>query len=106
MNTYNSIILEAITEMAEGRPEYNNGVLSCIGRLDIWLEWNFANAQTCEEVNALNRMLEEKHGEDEIAKMLDTTKDTSALDAALTRRALAWAAIQSIIDAARNDLGR
>ena len=104
MNTYNNATLEAIIEMAEGRPEYNNGVLACLGKTALWIEWNFANSQTADAVNAINRLLDDKYGDDEASKMLDNSCDTSALDKARARRWAAWAAIQSIIDEAKNDL--
>jgi len=102
MNTYNNATLEAIIEMAEGRPEYNNGVLACLGKTALWIEWDFANSQTADAVNAINRLLEEKYGDDEVAKIFDISCDTAALDIAIARKWAAWAAIKSIIDAAKN----
>jgi len=101
---YSTATLEAIIEMAEGRPEYNNGVLACLGKTALWIEWNFANSQVAEEFHAFRRLLEEKYGDDEVAKMLDISCDTAALDIALERKWAAWAAIKSIIDVAKNEL--
>lgn len=106
--TYSQATLEAICEMGQGRPEYNRGVLACTGKLDIWNAWNFARVTAESASEALQRQLTSKHGDDDLAKMLDSenTPESAALTEANARLAQTWTPIQAVIDAAREALHR
>lgn len=103
--TYSQATLEAIVDMGDGVREYNRGVLACIGKLDLWHAWSFACLEADSAAAAERSRLDKKYGDDDLAKALDTGGPPE-LDKANARLVQAWGPIQSIIDAAREQLGK